>query len=182
MLKKIELKTNKDRAYYILHKEFNEINLNIVEKEYDGALYEKIINPSDELITKEFLKYHTEAYQEALKDYEAENGEMANLEDENFLNFVYSLDYYSNQIDDYFAEMGNSPMWCTMWEARNNFINDGILKNIDELYKLGVGVIDAGDNLGVILFIAGAGYDFIDAHFIPVFKLLLPDWMDLAEK
>ena len=66
----------------------------------------------------------------------------------------------------------NYPMWNTVFEAKYDWISDKIMHQVDDLYDLGIGVIAPTDDTLACLFIAGAGYNFYDAHWIP----LLINW------
>ena len=65
-----------------------------------------------------------------------------------------------------------SPIWGTIFEAKDASLSDWIEGHINELYDIRIGVLQATDNLNACLFIAGAGYDFYDAHWIPLYKLI----------
>ena len=68
-----------------------------------------------------------------------------------------------NELQDHY------PAWSTIFEAKDDSVSDLILENVDALYEIGIGVIDATDYTNASLFIAGAGYDFYSAHWIPLF-------------
>ena len=80
---------------------------------------------------------------------------------------------YYNEAMDYWTEQENYPMWGTLFEAKDQFMCNWILKHIDELYDIGIGVMDGGDYFNAMLFIAGAGYSFYEAHWIPLYVDLL---------
>jgi hypothetical protein len=65
------------------------------------------------------------------------------------------------------------PMWGTLFETRSSWRSDWIEKHVDELYEIGIGVIESFDSFNAMLFIAGAGYNFYDHHWAPFYHLLL---------
>jgi len=73
-------------------------------------------------------------------------------------------------ISDHYFENEHYPMWNTVFEAKDNFTSEKIINDIDGLYNLGIGVIAPTGNTNACLFIAGCGYDFYDAHWIPLFE------------
>ena len=76
-------------------------------------------------------------------------------------------DTFASYMDDFV--LNHYPMWGYVFLA-NRFFIDSVYMNVDKLYDLGIGVID--HETGYYLFIAGAGYDFYEAHWIPLFKEL----------
>lgn len=67
-----------------------------------------------------------------------------------------------------FDESEHYPMWSTLFEAKDNFLSRKVAESVDELYELGIGVIEHPD-FNSMLFIGGAGYDFYEAHWIPMY-------------
>ena len=96
-----------------------------------------------------------------IKEEEAKN----NYTDEEWQEM--SQDKKEEAIDEAFQE--HYPMWGTVFEAKDNFLSEKIMADIDKLYDLGIGVIAPSDDVNACLFIAGCGYDFFDAHWIPLF-------------
>jgi len=69
-------------------------------------------------------------------------------------------------------------MWSTCFEAKDNTIKDWILENAEKIIKTaGFGIIDLSNEnegeyeTGVFLTVNGAGYDFYDQHWIPLYKI-----------
>lgn len=104
----------------VFNSTFNCISLDVVEKYYDGLLFEYIKTPSN-------LDKDEEHY----------------------------------------------PMWNTVFEAKDECINNLISKHVDELNEIGLGVITGKDSMNSMLFVNGAGYDFYEAHWIPLFTQLI---------
>ena len=69
-------------------------------------------------------------------------------------------------------------MWSTLFEAKNKFVAEDIIDNADSIItEAGFTVIDLSrDNegefqTGVFLGVNGMGYDFFEAHWIPLYKI-----------
>lgn len=88
---------------------------------------------------------------------------------------------HAEEIDEAWSEAEHYPMWGTLFESKNS--GDYFSERAEELYGLGIGVIAAGDFTNEMLFIAGAGYDFYEAHWIPLFTQFF-EWIKVpnAEK
>ena len=73
------------------------------------------------------------------------------------------------------------PMWGTVFEASSSFVSDKLLQHTDQLAELGIYLMNGFEELNACCFIAGAGYDFYEAHWIPMMQLFgwIPD--DLLE-
>ena len=97
------------------------------------------------------------------------------------------LDNYnkSSMTEDEFEEAKNEMMdtqrevmWSTLFEAKNKFVAEDIIDNADSIItEAGFTVIDLSrDNegefqTGVFLGVNGMGYDFFEAHWIPLYKI-----------
>ena len=69
-------------------------------------------------------------------------------------------------------------MWSTIFEAKDNHLAEKIVENSDDLIsKAGLTIIDNRHNnegeyqTGVFIGINGAGYDFYQQHWIPMYKI-----------
>lgn len=69
-------------------------------------------------------------------------------------------------------------MWSTLFEAKDNTIKDWILENYEKIItEAGFTIIDLSKEnegeyeTGVFLGVNGAGYDFYEAHWIPLYKI-----------
>ena len=140
----------RDKASILFDRNFNNLSFELFKKAVgEGAVIDLIQNPSDEKII--------EKYKEDVKD---DRDEKEKISDEELLNAC--LERYQ--------ESEHYPMWSTIFEAKDNFLSEKIMNDIDGLYDLGIGVIGPTDDTLACLFIAGAGYDFYNAHWIPLFK------------
>ena len=86
-----------------------------------------------------------------------------------------------NQIDEAKNELMDQQrevMWSTLFEAKDNTIKDWILENQEKIItEAGFTIIDLSREnegeyqTGVFLGVNGAGYDFYEAHWIPLYKI-----------
>lgn len=70
------------------------------------------------------------------------------------------------------SDSGNShnlPMWGTMWTFGSSLDEEWALNNLEKMEKCGIWVYES-DELGVFFGINGAGYDFYENHWIPLYK------------
>ena len=144
-------------------REFNWIQLDVVEKYYDNCLFEYIMEPSFEVQADEWV------------------GDCSDYKFKKMTNEVYKWleDVHEGDIREHFQEREHYPMWNTLFEASGGFLTEEIEGLVDELYEIGIGVIQSKDSLNTMLFIAGAGYDFYEAHWIPMAQLL--GWVDIND-
>jgi len=172
----------KDRAYTLFNQNFNSISFDLFKKAIgEGNEIDYIQNPSEEIIFNEWLdnqdrdKLWDEFNEMRDDDIDVEYNYPSTLEGfEDWLK-----EQYQNEIDDWWSEAEHYPMWNTIFEAKDQFLSEKIIENIDELYELGIGVIGDTDDLNACLFIAGAGYDFYDAHWIPMLEHF--EWLNVSE-
>lgn len=61
------------------------------------------------------------------------------------------------------------PMWGTMWTFGEKLDEDWARDNAEVLAECGFYVYES-DELGVFIGIDGAGYDFYDAHWVPLYE------------
>lgn len=78
---------------------------------------------------------------------------------------------YTLDKDDVFVERESLlPMWGTLFEFDNAFDNDWIMENLDIVTKCGFRIFEDEKLDMIFLGIDGAGYDFYEAHWIPLYK------------
>ena len=90
-------------------------------------------------------------------------------------------DMTENEIDEAKNELMDQQreiMWSTLFEAKDNTIKDWILENYEKIIsEAGFTIIDLSREnegeyeTGVFLGVNGAGYDFYEAHWIPLYKI-----------
>ena len=91
--------------------------------------------------------------------------------------------YYENILGDYDEEdYGNEIIWNWVYEAKDSYIAEKIIKNADKITnKVGVVIVDLSNEIedeydtGVFIGFSGAGYSFYDSHWYPLFKIIYPD-------
>ena len=114
--------------------------------------------------------------------YWFENTLTVEVTDKDIQNEGYEIeDMDENQIDDARSEIENQQrevMWSTLFEAKDNTIKDWILDDYEKIItEAGFTIIDLSREnegeyeTGVFLGVNGAGYDFYDQHWIPLYKI-----------
>ena len=61
------------------------------------------------------------------------------------------------------------PMWSTVWQAVG-FQSEWIGRNLDKVANCGFEIYEAEDLDGYIIGVNGAGYDFYEAHWVPLYE------------
>ena len=64
------------------------------------------------------------------------------------------------------------PMWNTLFEARHQILSEKLIHNVNELAQIGIHLMQV-DETFAMMFIAGAGYDFYESHFFPLYRDVL---------
>ncbi len=67
------------------------------------------------------------------------------------------------------------PMWGTMWQT-TSFLSYWIEENMEKVASLGFQIYECDDLDGYILGIDGAGYDFYEDHWIPLYDAQGLEW------
>lgn len=73
------------------------------------------------------------------------------------------------------------PMWGTMWTFGDSLDDDWAKENLEMMEDCGFWVYES-DELGVFFGINGAGYDFYESHWIPLYKKRGLKWHDENEE
>lgn len=179
----------KEAVRLFVERDFNNIPLSLVEKAYpDFGVQERIIQPiqpepsdyeleddtepefySEEPSREDFNS--DEEYDEAVEQY---NSDFAEYE-ENMRKWKQYQDAYEEweqeqEDGDYY------PMWGTLFECNDSYIADRILENVKGVQSIGFIILDDFEELNVCLGVNGAGYDFYEAHWIPLYDLLGLHW------
>jgi len=79
--------------------------------------------------------------------------------------------------DGWYENVGPLPMWGWVFVPNNGLDADWIEANAKEISELGFTVYQT-EEIGVYLGINGAGYDFYDAHWLPLYDLRGLQWHD----
>ena len=117
------------------------------------------------LIGRDFIRHRLQNLQKLYPDYYEYSSSSTQSEDE---------DEYDEGI-----------IWNWVYEAESDYIAKKITENEDKITKkAGVAVVilpkddlDEYDT-GVFIGFTGAGYDFLSAHWYPLFKIIYPDLDD----
>jgi len=159
----LKFNTEQEIANYYFNREFNQHDLEKV-KNSEGCY--DIVNPSDKILIEEWLSEGYVDEEEIKKEYRDNVGRYDKYY---FYDWISesSRDFEDYKYGDF--QQNHYPMWGYVWEAPEFYINSNYM-DVDKLYKLGIGVIECDDSY--YLFIAGAGYDFYNAHWIPLFRKL----------
>lgn len=72
------------------------------------------------------------------------------------------------------------PMWGIMWTFSNRLDEEWARDNLDEMARCGFRIFES-DELGIFFGIDGAGYNFYEAHWIPLYKARGLQWHDRRE-
>ena len=64
------------------------------------------------------------------------------------------------------------PMWGYVFVPDDPFLSDLIKKNAKKVYKKTGFIVYETDEIGVYLGVDGAGYDFYEAHWLPLYNML----------
>lgn len=74
--------------------------------------------------------------------------------------------------DEFEVEPDNLfPMWGTMWAFKNSCDNDWLSANVEEMASCGFRIYESKD-YEYLFGIDGAGYDFYEAHWIPLYRTM----------
>ena len=81
-------------------------------------------------------------------------------------------DFVQELVDDNYND-DNYPMWNTLFEYRYSPSSTSLV--LDKARDAGFGVIEETEHFKPMLFLAGCGYSFYSAHWIPLYLALYPD-------
>lgn len=79
--------------------------------------------------------------------------------------------------EDEAHEKYDLPMWGTMWTFEETLDEDWARNNTETLRECGIWAYES-DELGVLIGIDGAGYDFYENHWIPLYEARGLQWHD----
>lgn len=183
----IALKQELERVVKIwVERNFNFIQLSVLEKVSDNNLFEYIVYPSEEdifedwlndvLISEKVLDYlsHNELDEEdkLAKFNEYPRPSIQTIKDvfgEDFYDDFkdWCLEVQHDDIDEYIYSNENYPMWNTCFEFRDSFRNTD--EDVETILSVGMGVISGLDDFNNILFMKSAGHSFYSAYWIPLY-------------
>jgi hypothetical protein len=172
-----------------VERNFNFIQVDVLNKYTDDNLMEYILYPSAEDEFYEWLTNHDvlekiKSWKEDFneKDYlsSIHNGKSyydAFIEIESVDGWnefrEFCLDEYADDINEFIYEQENYPMWNTCFEFRDSFRNN--YEDNQIVMKLGMGVISGLEDFNDIIFMKSAGHSFYGSYWIPLYLEFYPD-------
>ncbi len=142
---------------------FNYIQVAVLDKMSDDQLFAKIDQVSEEDHVEDFLADYS-LNKEFVLWFTDRNDIFEKVTEKKMLEFVN--EEHEQQFDIYKEEQEqkNYPMWNTCFEFRHEPSED----EINAAVKAGFGIIRDVDGFNTLLFVAGCGYSFFGAHWIPM--------------
>lgn len=113
--------------------------------------------------------------------YCGESGEIVKHDERGYLvAFDNGERHYVDECDmDVSHGDGYLPMWGTMWAFGDSIDNDWLENHLQEMADCGFRIYEQED-YGYIFGIDGAGYDFYEQHWIPLYKARGLKWHEAA--
>lgn len=111
---------------------------------------------------------HSE-YGEVIDVVDTDNGKLAVLSLDN--GEEVDTDYDEMEKDDYSV----LPMWGWLWQFNDSCDDWWLEKHLEEMAECGFRIYES-DEFGYFFGIDGAGYDFYNAHWIPLYKVRGLKW------
>ena len=163
--------------------EMSAIPMSVVEKLYDCGHYNDITEITPPAIGDRVFVYDEDEYG-TIVDYINE-AYIVRL-DNNFDEDGVKTDGVKTIIASTIDEINNLevqryehfPMWGTMWAFESNWDNDWLEENIQTMANCGFRIYESED-YRYIFGIDGAGYDFYEEHWIPLYKAMGLHWHDI---
>lgn len=84
--------------------------------------------------------------------------------------------------DLYIEDRDSLPMWGTLWTFEEGFDTEWCRDNLETVANCGFRIYEYEPTGDIIIGIDGAGYDFYEAHWIPLYKARGLKWHDEEEK
>lgn len=139
---------------------FNSIPQQLIIKAYGGDNIDDLIEITP--ITEGDMVWSNE-YQgeyEIIKINQDEEMAIIKIDDEKKEVDLYDITVERNDL---------LPMWGTMWTFGERIDEDWARENLQKMAKCGFRIYES-DELGIFFGIDGAGYDFYESHWIPLYK------------
>ena len=158
--------TIKEACQLWVERDMNQVPMSVVEKLQMQSDYTDITE-----ITPPAEYDHISIFS---GDYAGEDGEIFRCvgDDE----YIVELDSskYSDPVtvfeDEFEVQRDDGlPMWGTMWEFKNMCDEEWLENNLQAVANCGFRIYESED-YGYLIGIDGAGYDFYEAHFCPLYK------------
>ena len=144
--KEVQLKI-REKCELWLGRDYSMLPSALIQRAYEGSCFEDI-----EIVAPTFEQFK--------KEYFAENCS----EDDYDCEDCPHEDCYMGYDDD----NPKLPMWGWLFRPNNNMDEEWIRKNTDKVGECGIIVYET-EEIGIYLGINGAGYDFYESHWIPLY-------------
>jgi len=82
--------------------------------------------------------------------------------------------------EDYYS--GLFPMWGTLFNPKSGFDEEWIQNNLEKVKECGLRAFEYYPTGDIFLGVDGAGYSFMDNHWIPLYKARGLQWHDFEEE
>jgi len=182
----------KSEVEHRFNADWNEIDEDTVKQalgEENCEWIEAIQRPSMKVLAEEWMDGLVEEEVEELKAEAKEQGydiylvdeKDGDLDYEELGKFIDEDNNLRNNFEDWWTEQDHGPMWSTLFEAKSRMDSERLEGLVDELYNVGIGLMvpDSQEStLNAMMFINGAGYDFYEAHWIPLYTKVF-GWVDV---
>lgn len=143
-----------------VERNFNYIQVDVLKAVAGGDIFEYIRQEEPDYL--EFINNY-DMHAEFKKIHKKEVKEASQEELEEFCDQEASFENFQHE-----KQGENYPMWNTCFEFREEPSEDEIQAAIDA----GFGVIEGLGDFNTLLFVAGCGYSFYGAHWIPMYLAL----------
>ena len=149
----------------MVKQEFNAIPLTLIEKAYPNIDGWHNITP---LLDGDYVIYEGEEVEIIEKLGDDNSYIIEDIEGGRFTVNSYEVDCENLSI---------FPMWGTVWQSVG-LQSEWIGRNLDTVADCGFEIYEADDLDGYILGVDGAGYDFYEAHWVPLYEAQNLKWHD----
>ena len=149
----------------MVNQEFNAIPLTLIEKAYPEIDGWHNITP---LLDGDYVIYEGEEVEIIEKLGDDNSYIIEDIEGGRFTVNSYEVDCENLSI---------FPMWGTVWQSVG-LQSEWIGRNLDTVADCGFEIYEADDLDGYILGVDGAGYDFYEAHWVPLYEAQNLKWHD----
>lgn len=127
------------------------------QEEIDKLLEIEHVDNDDNIICPTCYKDDTKSFKEENKN-----------RDEGFMLDLNDCSAWIEKVEDYDSREYGLPMWGWLWNPLS--IDEAWIKdNLEIVAECGFRIYES-DEVGVFIGVDGAGYDFYEAHWIPLYK------------
>lgn len=91
--------------------------------------------------------------------------------------FAFYGNHYDDDTEDYVIDdCADIPMWGTLFLISDIWLEEFVREHMHEVAELGFVVIESYEYGDLFLGVDGAGYDFYEAHWTPLYDLCKFNW------